>query len=78
MKKMKKCVIQEKQIYFKQFILLKRKIKKRIPEHERDIRLSKGNIAIAQLNQKVNIKVDFKPSLSPPKKQPITSTKTQH
>ena len=37
----------------------KRKIKKRITEHERNIRLSKGNTAIAQLNQKESIKVDL-------------------
>ena len=35
------------------------KIKKRVTEHERDMRLNKGNTAIAQLNQKTNIKIDF-------------------
>ena len=37
----------------------KHKIKKRVTEHERDMRLNKGNTAIAQLNQKTNIKIDF-------------------
>ena len=31
------------------------KIKKRIKEHEKDIRLNKNNTAIAQLHQKTNI-----------------------
>ena len=38
----------------------KHKIKKRITEHERDIRLSKGNTSVVQLNVKENIKGDFK------------------
>ena len=52
---MKKCVILKKQNV---------KLKKRISEHERDIRLNKDNTAIAQINQRENIKIDFK---TPPK-----------
>ena len=38
----------------------KHKIKKRISEHERDIRLNKGNTVIAQISQRENIKINFK------------------
>ena len=35
-------------------------IKKRISEHERDIRLNKGSTPIAQISQRENMKINFK------------------
>ena len=37
----------------------KRKISKRIEEHKRDIKLNKDSTALAQLNKKTEIKIDF-------------------
>ena len=37
----------------------KRKISKRMEEHEKDIRLFKYNTALAQLNKEIEIDIDF-------------------
>ena len=43
-------------------IQIKHKIKKRIKQHERDIRLNKNKTAIVHLHQKTNIKINFENS----------------